>query len=84
MLNIKINLMQNSAISLSICIDNQSWKIDSLTKKLKNDFDIHCIPDLTLVSVKNYLPDTIERVSKDQIIFLEQRTRETFQIVIKP
>jgi aspartate kinase len=84
LLNIKINLMQNSAISLSICIDNQGWKIDSLVKKLSYDFDIHYNTDLTLISVKNYRSNTIEKVSKDKLILLEQRTRDTFQIVVEP
>jgi len=84
LLNIKINLMQNSAISFSICIDNQPWKIESLIKKLSNDFDLKFNNNnLTLISVKNYIPENIEKLSKEKEIYLEQRTQKTFQIVVK-
>ena len=83
LLNIKINLMQNSAISFSICIDNQPWKIESLVKKLSNDFDIAFKSDLVLISVKDYVQENIDRLSKEKEIYLEQRTRHTFQIVVK-
>jgi aspartate kinase len=82
MVNIKINMMQNSAVSLTICVDNHSSKIETLIDALKNDFSIRFNDNLRLVTIKNYSPASIIQVSKDQKILVEQRTRNTFQIVV--
>jgi aspartate kinase len=84
MLNIKINMMQNSAVSLTICVDNRSSKIKKLIEALKNDFSIRFNESLRLITVKNYSPASIIQVSKDRKILVEQRTRNTFQIVFAP
>ena len=80
-LNIKLNLMQNSATSFSICID-QNVKVPALLESLKPLFDIYFNEDLELITVKNYNHATIEAISKSKKILLEQRTRNNFQIVV--
>ncbi len=84
MLNIKINMMQNSAVSLTICVDNRSPKIKKLIDALKNDFSVRFNENLRLITVKNYSPGSIIQVSKEKKILVEQRTRNTFQIVFAP
>jgi aspartate kinase len=84
MLNIKINMMQNSAVSLTICVDNRATKIKKLIDALKNDFSIRFNENLRLITVKNYSPASIIQVSKEKKILVEQRTRNTFQIVFAP
>ena len=84
MLNIKINMMQNSAVSLTICVDNRTTKIKKLIDALKNDFSIRFNENLRLITVKNYSPASIIQVSKEKKILVEQRTRNTFQIVFTP
>jgi aspartate kinase len=82
-LNIKINLMQNSAITFSICIDTQDYKIKELLEHLKNDFKIFYNQNLTLVTVKNYDDETLEKIIKGKNIVLEQKSRHTFQALVK-
>jgi aspartate kinase len=84
LLNIKINMMQNSAVSLTICVDNNSLKIKNLIDALMNDFSIRFNENLRLITVKNYSPASIIQVSKEKKILVEQRTRNTFQIVVTP
>ena len=81
-LGIKINLMQNSAISLSICVDNQPSKIETLINSLNEDFEILYNQNLRLITVKNYDSETIKEISPKNGILLEQRSRVNFQIVI--
>ena len=81
-LHIKINVMQNSAISLSICVSNEPQKINELITILKNDFKILYNEGLLLITVKNYNQLTIDQVSNEKDILLEQRTRQTYQIVV--
>lgn len=83
LLHIKINLMQNSAISFSICIDNVPEKTDALINHLETEYDILFNTDLTLITVKNFTEKLIEEVSQDKKILLEQKTRKNFQIVVR-
>lgn len=83
LLHIKINLMQNSAISFSICIDSNSAKTDALIGNLENEYDIYYNKDLTLLTVKNYTEELIEELSQEREILLEQKTRTNFQIVVR-
>lgn len=81
-LNIKINMMQNSAISFSICVDNEPYKVDQLIDMLKNDYRVRYNNQLTLISVKHYDDATIDLINQDRNILLEQKTRNTYQIVV--
>ncbi len=80
---IKINLMQNSALSFSICVDNDPFKIPDLTKELKEEFRVLYNDGLKLITIRHYFPSTIESLAKDKTIFLEQRSRQTAHLVMK-
>lgn len=83
LLHIKINLMQNSAISFSICVDNAPEKINNLIHNLETDYDIFYNSGLTLITIKNFTEELIEEMSKNKEILLEQKTRSNFQIVFR-
>ena len=82
-LNIKINVMQNSATSFSICVDNQDYKIKKLLETLQKDFDVFYNENLELITVKNYTEALVNEISAQQTILLEQRTRNNYQIVVR-
>lgn len=79
---IKINLMQNSAVSFSVCVDNDPYKIPALLDELKNEFRVLYNSDLKLVTVRHYYPSTIEQLIKGRKVLLEQRSRQTAQVVL--
>lgn len=80
---VKINLMQNSAISFSVCADNDAFKIPGLIDELHKDFKVLYNDNLRLVTVRHYYQSTIDKLTKDKIILLEQRSRHTAQLVMK-
>ena len=80
---IKINLMQNSALSFSICVDNDPHKIPQLHEVLENEFNILYNDNLKLVTVRHYHPSTIDELTKDKTVLLEQRSRHTAQVVMR-
>ena len=82
-LNIKINMMQNSAVSLTVCFDYREDKVSQLLHTLENDFKIRYNQDLQLITIKNYTQDAVDIVSGNRDILVEQRTRNTYQIVVK-
>jgi aspartate kinase len=83
MLHIKINVMQNSAISVSICIDGNDVKNRALLSNLESEYEIRYNEGLTLITVKNYTEAEINALTDQKDILLEQRTRHTYQIVVK-
>jgi aspartate kinase len=81
-LNIKINMMQNSAISFSICIDNNARKVDELIAQLQPYFSIVYNENLMLVTIKHYTTETIQQVTGMREIVLEQKSRHTYQALV--
>ncbi len=77
-----INLMQNSAISFSVCVDH-SPRLDEMITELQKDFRVKYNDDLRLVTIRHYNKETIKKLTEDKEILLEQRSRITVQMVIK-
>ncbi|SDG94894.1 aspartate kinase [Chitinophaga filiformis] len=82
-LKIKINLMQNAAISFSCCVDNNAEKIEQLMKELHNDFKISYNEGLELLTVRYNQDGLLEELSKDRTVLLEQRSLITIQRLLK-
>jgi aspartate kinase len=80
---VKVNLMQNSAISFSVCIDNDRFKIPALLNDLKKKFKVLYNDGLRLVTVRHYFPSTIEKLTEGKTILVEQLSRHTAQLVIR-
>ncbi|AZQ61896.1 aspartate kinase [Flammeovirga pectinis] len=83
-LNIKINLMKNSALSLSICTNNDVAKIEKVKKLFDDKFKIEVIDDLELITIKNHREETIKEVGIDLTkVYMRQISLDTYQLVIK-
>jgi aspartate kinase len=82
-LRFKINLMQNSAISFSVCTDYDAGHLQVLKEQLQEQFIVHYNADLLLYTIKNYTEESINYLTTGKEILLEQRTRSTFQVVCR-
>jgi aspartate kinase len=82
-LNIKPNLTQNAAISVMLCIDDIPEKTGSFASHASAIFDVQIQKNLTLLTIRHYTPDYADQLSKDYEILLEQKTKETVQVLIK-
>ncbi|MCF6404195.1 aspartate kinase [Chitinophaga filiformis] len=82
-LKIKINLMQNAAISFSCCIDNNPEKIEQLMKELHDDFKISYNEGLELLTVRYNQDGLLEELSNNRTVLLEQRSLITIQRLLK-
>ena len=80
---LKINVMQNSAISFSVCTDFSERRINQLLDLLREQFTLHYNTGLTLFTIKNYTSASIAQLTQGKALLLEQRTRGTFQFVCK-
>lgn len=79
---IRVNMMQHSALSFSVCVD-QSNRIKKCLRILEDDFIIKFNDNLTLLTIRNYNQELINQLIPDpKHILLEQRTRHTIQVLI--
>lgn len=81
-LRIKTNVMQNSAISFSICADFDEEKLARLKEKLADQFDIRYNDNCELITVRHFQESTIEDLTNGKDVLLEQRTRTSAQLVV--
>lgn len=80
---VRINMMQNSAISFSVCCDYDQHKIDALTEALQVNFKVLYNTNVELMTIRNYNPDIIAKLSENKVVLIEQRSRHTHQMVIR-
>ncbi|MDX1651095.1 MAG: aspartate kinase [Brumimicrobium sp.] len=78
-----INIMQNSAVSFSVCLDIDTLRLNKLIDMLSGDYVVKYNRDLELVTIRHYDRDTIDRVTANKEILMEQKTRQTARIVMK-
>jgi len=80
---LKLNIMQNSAISFSICIDNKEDKIAEFIVDLSKDFEIKYNENLELITIRHYNDEIIEKMINKRKVILEQKSRATVQFLVK-
>jgi aspartate kinase len=80
---LRIHMMQNSAISFSVCVDNDPIKIPPVMEELKRDYRIRYNENVELVTIRHYDKETIDRVLVNKKVFMEQRSRLTLQMVVR-
>jgi aspartate kinase len=80
---IKINVMQNSALSFSILLDQKKADPELVKSILGDQYKVWYNDELELVTIRHYDQKTIDLVSKDKTVILEQRTRQTIRLILK-
>ncbi len=83
LLNIKINLMQNSALTFSFCIDNKGFKARRIKEFLNRDFLLTFEADLSLATIKNYTEDAFGKLPKNRQILMEQQTAHNYRALYR-
>jgi len=81
--NVHIHMMQNSAISFSVCTDNDVQKIEPLIAELQQQFKVLYNTGVQLMTIRNYDLETVAKLSEKKLILIEQRSRNTHQMVLK-
>lgn len=80
---IKVNLVEASAVSIDVCVDDERPKIDALLETLKDEFSAVYNENAEILSIRHYTPEAIERITTGREILLEQRTRNTVRFVVR-
>lgn len=79
----KVDVIQNSAISFSVCVDNIYDNLDKLLLHLKAKFKVTCHENVSLYTIRHYTKSAINQIEVGKTVLLKQLTQETVQIVSK-
>ncbi len=79
--NIKVNLMQNSALNLSISVNNDTQKIKSFISELKEKFKVRYNNNLKLITIRHYTTQAIKQMTDGKKILIEQKSRNTVRVI---
>lgn len=80
---LRVNMMQNAAISFSITVDFKQEKIDNIIGQLQNDFTITQNTGLSLLTIRHFNQGIIDKLTKDKDILLRQISRTTIQVLMR-
>ena len=80
---IKVNLIQNSAISFSVCVEDKFDNFKELNAILSKKFKVDSEENVTLYTIRHFNDAAAQTVEKDKTVLLKQVSRETMQIVTK-
>lgn len=80
----KVDLIQNSAISFSVCVENKFHTLDKLINHLKARFKVQYITGVSLYTIRHFDAQAVEQIERDSEVLLKQETRATVQLVTLP
>ena len=79
---IKVNLMQNSAISLSLCLEDKYDNLEKFVADMNEEYKVHEDNDVLLYTIRHFDANS-DKVIANEKELLRQTVRETLQIVVK-
>lgn len=83
-LRIQVNMMQNSAISFSLCVNDVDDKADRFADRIKDKFKVMLDRGLELITVRHYQENVLDNLRRGKIVLLEERIKDTtVQMVVK-
>ncbi|NDI99450.1 aspartate kinase [Flavobacterium sp. LaA7.5] len=79
----KVHLIQNSAISFSVCVDDKFGNFGELKKLLSKKFKVTYNEDVSLYTIRHFTEKSVKAVAQNKEVLVKQVSRETMQIVTK-
>ena len=78
----KVDLIQNSAISFSVCVYDKYYRLKELLPILKSTYKVECTENVSLFTIRHFNKNSSKEILKNNKLLLEQRTKETLQLVV--
>jgi len=79
----KVDVIQNSAISFSVCVDNKFNHLEELLARLRGKFKVTCYDNVSLYTIRHYDEKSIKSLDNGHNVLLKQLTAETMQMVVQ-
>jgi aspartate kinase len=80
---VKANLIQSSAISFSICVDNEEHFLPGALHELGLDFSVKYNKNLELLTIRHYTDSVVDEKTQGREVLLQQKTRSTIRVVVR-
>jgi aspartate kinase len=80
---VKVNLMQQAALTFSVCLSSDEQRWNELLEELKKNYKVKYNTDCELITVRHYSDNTPKELLNRGAVLLEQRSRHTLQYVMK-
>jgi len=80
---LKVGLLQQSALDLSLAFDEPEQGIESLINQLQQKFEVKYNTGLDLVTIRYYLPETVTQIAEGRKVYVEQKSRRTARMLLK-
>ncbi|HTD98352.1 MAG TPA: aspartate kinase [Mucilaginibacter sp.] len=81
--HVKVNIMQTSALSFTVCFDFYPERFEKLLTGLGHDFKVKYNNDISLITMRHYKHSALRELTADKVVLLEQISRNTAQVVVK-
>jgi aspartate kinase len=80
---LKVSLIQNSAISFSVCIDDKFNHFEHFLAELKSKYKVTYVKNVSLYTIRHATENAIEEIEQKGEVLLKQATKGTVQVVMK-
>lgn len=79
----KVNLIQSSAISFTVCVSDMYVNLEKLLEELQKHFRVRYNTNVKLYTIRHFQPDTGKTIEKENEVLLRQQSRETLQLIVR-
>jgi len=80
---LRVGLIQQSALDLSLAFDEPEQGIEALINQLQQKFEVKFNTGLDLITIRYYTPETVAQISSGRKVYVEQKSRRTARILLK-
>ena len=77
----KVDVIQNSAISFSVCFFDKYGNLDDLISRLEGKFKIEINKNVSLFTIRHFDEKSIKKISYKRKLLIEQRTEKTIRLI---
>ena len=78
-----VNIMQNSAINFSLCLDYEKERLRKVIPKFQENYKVLYNTNLELLTIRHYDEKSLEEMAKNHEVLLEQKTRSTVKVLMR-
>ena len=78
---LKVDVIQNSAISFSVCVEDKFGNLNEMLQQLKAKFKVNCTENVSLYTIRHFTDEAINSLSNGKQVLLKQENQNTVQLV---
>ena len=80
---LKVNLIQNSALSFRVCLEDKYTNFEKFIEDIKTHYNVEFAKNVTLFTIRHFTKEAINKIESGKEIVLKQRSENTIQLIVK-